>query len=522
MNKHKKMENILGWVILILVILVIGILSYINIFHFNYKMNSDLASNVQLARLMWQYKTIIPKSWIFSSEIIIINPATLAAIIYGLLGNMNLSMGLSCCLFMYIECALLYRLCRCLKMSKISSCLTVLTFLVIPGNMTNLENLFLFAAYYSEYIITILLFLTGYARTKNGDKKFPIELLLSDILIIILSISGVRIALMLTAPMLGVVLAGSMITLIFNRDVSKLYKDNKKIFTVVILSFLISLFGFISPFSVQMDTSRNIRHAGEKFVNEVIPAFLDVICIHDNSSFVSVINITVLLTVIFICLLMVIKYINDHIHGHESSTIDVVSLFFLSTILLTMFMNVFTTSMTSSRYYIMYYLLAALIVGYISEKMVNFEILHSLYLGFVSIVMIYISLFFSVPVITSNPLNEVTEKIVQIMEDYDCYMGYSSFESSARISVESNNRVQIAAIDDFSKMNISRWLTDENWYVPNLPQNMHTAYLIHSSWEETFDNMLDMHDDIILIGQAGDYKIYYSDINYSNLGDSNE
>ena len=69
-------------------------------------------------------------------------------------------------------------------------------------------------------------------------------------------------------------------------------------------------------------------------------------------------------------------------------------------------------------------------------------------------------------------------------------------------------------------MNISRWLTDENWYVPNLAQNMHTAYLIHSSWEENFDNMLDMHDDIILIGQAGDYKIYYSDINYSNLGNS--
>ena len=67
-----------------------------NIFHFNYRMNADLASDAILGKLIWESRQLIPDSWFIARETRIISTPNIAGGLYGILGNMNLSMGMAC------------------------------------------------------------------------------------------------------------------------------------------------------------------------------------------------------------------------------------------------------------------------------------------------------------------------------------------------------------------------------------------------------------------------------------------
>lgn len=75
------------------VLLAIGILVFLvlimvtNIFHFNYRMNADLASDTILAKLIWTSKEIIPSTWYIANETRITCTPNLAALFYGMTGN---------------------------------------------------------------------------------------------------------------------------------------------------------------------------------------------------------------------------------------------------------------------------------------------------------------------------------------------------------------------------------------------------------------------------------------------------
>ncbi len=78
------------------IIVFLILLFWTNIFHFNYRMNADIASEALLGRLIWESGQIVPDSWYPSTEIRILGTANIASIFYGLFGNMNLAMGAAC------------------------------------------------------------------------------------------------------------------------------------------------------------------------------------------------------------------------------------------------------------------------------------------------------------------------------------------------------------------------------------------------------------------------------------------
>lgn len=80
----------------------IGILLFLtficctNLFHYNYRMNADIASEALLGQVIWDSRQWIPNSWYPSTEVRIMGTANLSALFYGLSGNMQLAMGLAC------------------------------------------------------------------------------------------------------------------------------------------------------------------------------------------------------------------------------------------------------------------------------------------------------------------------------------------------------------------------------------------------------------------------------------------
>ena len=100
MNKiqnGKKYGIILYGILGILFVTYLFFIFCVNIQHFNYKMNSDIGAEAVLGRLIWDSGEIIPASWISSTESRIIATPQMAALFYGMTGDMNLSLGLACC-----------------------------------------------------------------------------------------------------------------------------------------------------------------------------------------------------------------------------------------------------------------------------------------------------------------------------------------------------------------------------------------------------------------------------------------
>lgn len=101
MDRHIKANRVAELLLTIGIITFLLLIICTNIFHFNYIMNADLASDTVLAKLIWTSKEIIPDSWFIAAETRIIGTPNFGALFYGLTGNMALSEGLACCLMTF-------------------------------------------------------------------------------------------------------------------------------------------------------------------------------------------------------------------------------------------------------------------------------------------------------------------------------------------------------------------------------------------------------------------------------------
>lgn len=61
-------------------------------------------------------------------------------------------------------------------------------------------------------------------------------------------------------------------------------------------------------------------------------------------------------------------------------------------------------------------------------------------------------------------------------------------------------------------------MSSTDWYVPNVPNRMQTAYIVTDAKMEDFTVFLKAHEqDLILAKKIGNYNIYISNYNFSNL-----
>ena len=163
-----------------------------NVFHFTYRLDADISSEVVLGREMWDMKQLVPDTWYISTEARIIGPLVFAALFYGLTDNMVLAMALACCVMTLLITFSMFYFGKSLGLKLQDNLLFVFMGLAVPVLFDYLEMVYLFACYYAIHVVNLFLTMGGYVTAIREKRIKWCVFVLSILLAFGLGMQGVR------------------------------------------------------------------------------------------------------------------------------------------------------------------------------------------------------------------------------------------------------------------------------------------------------------------------------------------
>ena len=286
---------------------------------------------------------------------------------------------------------------------------------------------------------------------------------------------------------------------------------------LLVLSFIGTLF----PVSVELEMSRNIRKGFQKLFTVVIPNMGVAIGLKAaNPAEMAALGFMLVTIVI-----LVGDILWRMLQKKEIEAAEWAFLIICASPVITALIIAFTTFETTARYYFMlvYVMAFAAVLAFNKlrreqNKQVGkiLRLLLSL-----SIAVITISNLFTIyiPVMKAEEPPQTKEyEIARYLEENDFRIGYSTSYHANSLTVLTNGKVRVAAVSSLDKMNVCRWLSSSNWYVPNVPYEERTAYVVPEAEMEDFAKFLELHEeDMQFETQIGEYFIYSADYNFSNF-----
>lgn len=516
MESVDKKKRILTIMLIAGIAVFLTLIGITNIFHFTYNLNADISSDALLGWLIWDSKEIIPSKWYVAAETRIICTPNITALYNGLThSNMVLSAGLSCTTMTVLILLAIYYFGKAIHFGIRENLLFLFLCLVIPSTFHILEMFYLFASYYAIHVIIFFITLGIYSKALGGELKRS-GLAVCVLLAFLLGIQGARGVLVIYGPMFGME---------FIRLLYRIYcKEEKKqsdylislwVFILLVVSFL----GMAFPISVGQDFSRNIRNGFTKLFASVIPD-MGAAMGFGSAHAADKICMAILL---FITVWLLLDIFYRMCKRRKIETAEWGFLVICSSLAVTAFMLAFTTVDTTERYYFQYVFVMAYAVVLLFRKLkqpTRFQTGVRLCVCLIIAVMVIERFFYIyLPVLkTEEPIESDAYHVVQYLEERKLQTAYSTFENANEMTVLANGKVIVAAVDSVSNMGICRWMTSTDWYVPNVPFEAKTAYVIPESDMEAFAEFLALHgDDMQFETQIGRFSIYSSDYNFSRM-----
>lgn len=188
----EKKERALKIALIAAVLVFILLIFYTNLFHYNYKMNADIGAEAILGELIWQSKEIVPDTWYSSTEARIISTPNIAALFYGMTGNMTLAMGLGCCFMTVLIALAILFFCKKAGIKETGCLMMVFLSLAVPVNFTFLELVYVFAGYYAIQTAVLFFTLGIYTETIHTAKVKYLWLLAGGVAALLLGFQGMR------------------------------------------------------------------------------------------------------------------------------------------------------------------------------------------------------------------------------------------------------------------------------------------------------------------------------------------
>lgn len=147
-----------------------------NILGFTHFCDSDMYADTLVAKLMWEQKALFPQGWVFGNQLYIFATPVLAALFYGITGNINWAMVIATeimTLLIFVSFLWLVRAFSKDLLGYLVFCLLFLAVLIAPhGIYSETSQLFfLQASYYSCYLITFCVVLGDYVRSVQSSKR---------------------------------------------------------------------------------------------------------------------------------------------------------------------------------------------------------------------------------------------------------------------------------------------------------------------------------------------------------------
>ncbi len=505
-------------------LLAVGIVVFLlmivvtNVFHFTYRLDADISSEVVLGKEIWLNKQIVPETWYISTEARIIGPLNFAALFYGMTHNMVLSMGLACCVMtLLIVCSMFY-FGKSLGWKLWENLLFILMGLAVPVLFDFLEMLYLFACYYAIHVVNLFLTMGVYAEALREKKIRRGMLVLCTLLAFGLGMQGVRGMLVFYGPLFGMEVIRNLYR-IYCKE--KADKTDRLVSLWVVCLLLLNFLGTLFPVSIDQELSRNIRKGFQKLFTEVVPNMITAVGLEAANPLEKA-------ALVFLLCVIILLGVDIALRMFRKETIGAAEWSFLiicASPVITALMMAFTTFETTERYYFMltYAFAMAAVLAFIRLRTLRKRHLSKTVelLLAAAVAVIVVSNLFSIyiPIVkTEEPPQSREYEIAQYLEENGFQTGYSTFHHANNLTVLSNGRVRVAAVASLDRMNVCRWLSSSDWYVPNVPYEERTAYIVPEAEMENFAEFLKLHEkDLRFETQIGNYSIYSSAYNFSNM-----
>lgn len=511
-----KWDRVWEFLFLLAVIAAVGMIVCTNLFHYCYKMNADIASEGVYARLIWESKEWLPKSWYSGTELRFWQTPNLAALFYGMTHSMTLAMGISCIVMTVGVVFSAYFFVSQFSFDKAQRLAFLLLCLVISNQFMILELAYLFASYYGIHVIILFFTLGVYIRLMSGKQKSAPYIILTVILAVMTGMLSVREILICYAPLCGAEAIRQLYMFCTNRIE---WKNKQNLLTGVwcLVLPIASFAGTFFPYSIDQHISRNVRKGFGKLFGTVFPHVAECLGLTQSKLLDTVLLLILLIAAVASLFLCAIKVLKKRDVEHE--VWSYLALWIAP--ILAMFAVAFTTMDSSPRYYfVLIYTVAfgvIYLIKYLQEKSWGLQAA----IGYIIVLLVFVmqTKFVYMPILRNDEPPMTDAYIVgNWLEENRYELAYANFSNANTITVLSGGAVRVGAVASVGRMDFCKWLNSTDWYVPNVPYECPTAYIITKYEFDEFAPFYELHqEDLELATEIGMYSIYVSDYNFSCL-----
>ncbi len=487
--------RIMNLIMTLLLMAVLGILSYANIFHFAAHMDSDVASEAILAREIAKNNLRPPDTWVISTEVRYIYPANLAAPVYMLTHNLQLSMGIAatlCGLFLVVCMFFFYRKAG---LSKGGLMLALLIPFVASANLHDyLEMFFMYAGYYFPVLAAIYITLFFYEEIIR-QKNF-LFYVISFLIAAVLGAQGMRGVLMVYLPILSAHAVKMIVRLCKKISLSK--RDLIVALWLFAQTLLSAIVCRLTSAGVS-DTSRNIRHGFEKLFTEVLPSVAALFAggagtVH--SALGAVLCLTGL--VISVYLLFIDRTFDSDIRWTALASLWAGAFVMI-------FAMAFTTFEVAPRYSLYIFFAAGCGIGMLadragSEESAGNPVKSTLPKFRPVLIFIYAAAFICGILFCTWGVNNLILKdgserssyveIEEWMQKRGVDTGYAVFDFASDMTVVCNGRVNIYPVSSLREMEGCKWLSNAVWYPPTASADRKVLVMTTDHTDKDFEEFM--------------------------------
>lgn len=531
----KPLDLALSAAVCLLFAAYLGIFAYLNMAKYTQHVDSDIAVDAMLAREIWVEKDLTPDSWIASTERLVIGVPALSALFYGLSGSMVFSMGLACVLTGGLLLgAIAFTLRRC-NVSRLGILTALLALCALPvnglrndGQMVPFVMLlwFLFADYYALHSICLFLCIAFYLYLRKdppaGQKGGILRTaLLWSILLLFcggLALGGMRCLQVVILPLT----VWEVLLLFFESRRMTRRPDRKRwIATAFILSLLAAgILAKLYPTNVNYPMYiQDAEGMTERLTRQVPAAVLECLGIAGNctlNSLSALMQLGILAVLALTAYGLILIFGRSKVPGQAAADFSQKMLIQAlgTSFLLTVVIEIVTNAETAHNYFfVIWFVIIATFAVLITLLEKNAPAFARLIVCCVCVFAVCNIFYTYRDCVTVEDNLQEYEEVISYMDSRQIDHGYGEFWDASRICIMTDGRITMGHCYHMEDLRMYWWTTSVKWYVPNLPEQMPTAYVVRVEDKAAFEAQFEDPAIVTLGFENKKFAVYISEHN---------
>lgn len=495
-------------------------------------MDSDMASEILLAKEGWASKTFWPRIWNYSTEFRLLNTQLLTVPLFAFTDNWVIIKTLSAFLNLLLVPLLLFFILGQLEIKNfwLKAILCLLAFVPWSGRSWQVIQ---FGSYYIPHVVLSWVFIGGFIwilknegkTEKSGSKKIKIIRILFWVLSFISGLSSIRYILQFVLPLFIVMISlevGKIVAEKREFRIKEVFIENRGIF-YSFAALVLSGIGYISNSLVlsKLYSFANFNTMKFNNFNEVplmqwIGGYFSVCGYQNNVSVFTPSGICNVLVFVFFsfAILSVVSYLKSEKGENSEYGFDFKRIFVLYSVVVLVFNTfVFVNTDYYGRYLVTIILAVFPIFAIIVESEKVSLIKRSILILSMSILMltvsftVYSKIFSNELVIIDSRNNTERIEIAKFLVDEGYTFGYAKFWETNVYSYLTNDKIEMADIG-YKKQ---PWLTTKRYYADDYKAGEKVFLILTNAQIEKYPDVVKIPDEV------DGARFIYNGENYSIL-----